>query len=75
MTNASFEPEHVRTLADASPAPDARQQVLALLKAELTRTTSEAVARGVPAELLAERLDERLAELRRQIEADGESRS
>jgi hypothetical protein len=47
-----------------------------LLREELARTTSEAVAQGTPAELLAERLEERVAELRRQIAtADGDSQS
>jgi hypothetical protein len=75
VTNASSEPEHPRTLV-APLTPAARQRVFALLREELARTTSEAVAQGTPAELLAERLEERVAELRRQIAtADGDSQS
>ena len=65
MSNAPLEPE--RTRADGQWNQTARHRVLALLTEELTHAHAEALAQGAPAEVLAERIEERIAELRRQI--------
>jgi hypothetical protein len=67
VTNASTNPEPAQGLADEPVSPAARQRLFALLREELANATEEALARGVPAHVLAAYLDERIALLRGEI--------
>jgi hypothetical protein len=65
VPDVPLDPE--RTPAGEHLDQSARERVMALLTEQLTHAHTEAVAQGVPAEALAEQIEDRIAELRRQI--------
>jgi hypothetical protein len=66
VTNSSTGPEHLHGLAGVPFDHTTRQRVLALIHEELVRTSAEALACGAPTDHLAEYVEERVIELRRQ---------
>jgi len=67
LTEPPVDPAREPHFPDGSLDPDTRQRLLAVLRHELARAGTEALARGVPPEQLAAQLDERAALLRSQI--------
>jgi hypothetical protein len=65
VPNAPLDPE--RTLTGGHLDQPARRRVLELFTEQLMHAHTEAAAQGIPAEVLAERIENRIAELRRQI--------
>lgn len=72
MTDDPINPERVQTLADRPVDLMVWQRMFALFQDELAHAAAKALARGTPADRLAEQIEERIARLRRQIGTAGQ---